>query len=90
MELISTADGARLLGITPRMLYKVIDAHRLTAYRCGRVIRLDLDEVQRYDQGYDGFDDQLGDGEPLVPRPSPLADSVALPLPRFDSRVAYD
>ena len=45
MELISTADGARLLGITPRMLYKVIDAHRLTAYRCGRVIRLDLDEV---------------------------------------------
>jgi excisionase family DNA binding protein len=81
MELISTADGARLLGVTPRTLYKLIDAHRLHAYRYGRVIRLDLDEVKRYDQGFDGFDDQLGDGEPLVPRPSPLVGAVRLPLP---------
>jgi excisionase family DNA binding protein len=84
MELISTADAARHLGITPRMLYKLIDAHRLHAYRQGLVIRLDLDEVNSYNQGFDGFDDQLGDGEPLVPRPSPLAGAALLPLPRLD------
>ena len=84
MEPISTADGARILGITPRTLYKLIDSHRLRAYRCGRVIRLDLGEVLRYDQGFDGFGDELGDGEPLVPRPSPLSGAAALPVPRID------
>ncbi len=42
----STAESARILGITPRTLYRFIDQGDIPAYRFGRVIRLkesDLD-----------------------------------------------
>ena len=70
-----------MLGITQRMIYKLIDAHRLTVYPTGRRVLLDLDEVRNYEQGFDGFEDQLGDGEPLKPTPSPLSGAAVLPLP---------
>jgi excisionase family DNA binding protein len=45
---LSTAEAAGRLGITPRTLYRFIDEGQIPAYRFGRVIRLKLDEVDRF------------------------------------------
>ena len=45
---LSTAESARRLGITPRTLYRFIDEGQLPAYRFGRVIRLQRDEVDDF------------------------------------------
>lgn len=45
---LSTAEAAHRLGITPRTLYRFIDAGELPAYRFGRVIRLKADEVDTF------------------------------------------
>jgi excisionase family DNA binding protein len=42
---MSTAEAAQYLGITPRTLYRLIDAEELPAYRFGRVVRLRQREV---------------------------------------------
>ncbi len=42
---LSTAEAARRLGITSRTLYRLIDEGRLPAYKFGRVIRLQEDDV---------------------------------------------
>ena len=42
---LSTADAARILGITNRTLYRFIDEGQLTAYKFGRVIRLKESDV---------------------------------------------
>lgn len=47
---LSTAEAAKRLGITPRTLYRFIDAGELPAYRFGRVIRLQEDEVDNFIQ----------------------------------------
>lgn len=46
-EWVSTAEAARMLGVTPRTLYRWIDAGLLTAHRFGRVVRLRRDDVLR-------------------------------------------
>lgn len=45
---LSTQDAARRLGVTPRTLYRFIDEGQLPAYRFGRVIRLQLTEVDEF------------------------------------------
>ena len=45
---LSTAEAAKRLGITPRTLYRFIDGGQLPAYRFGRVIRLQEDEVDAF------------------------------------------
>jgi excisionase family DNA binding protein len=45
---LSTQDAARRLGVTPRTLYRFIDEGQLPAYRLGRVIRLQLSEVDEF------------------------------------------
>ncbi len=45
---LSTQDAARRLGVTPRTLYRFIDEGQLPAYRFGRVIRLQLAEVDEF------------------------------------------
>ena len=45
---LSTAEAARRLGITPRTLYRFIDEGQLTAYRFGRVIRLQEADVHAF------------------------------------------
>jgi excisionase family DNA binding protein len=45
---LSTQDAARRLGVTPRTLYRFIDEGQVPAYRFGRVIRLQLDEVDEF------------------------------------------
>ena len=45
---LSTQDAARRLGVTPRTLYRFIDEGQLPAYRLGRVIRLQLAEVDEF------------------------------------------
>ena len=45
---LSTQDAARRLGVTPRTLYRFIDEGQLPAYRFGRVIRLQRDEVDDF------------------------------------------
>ena len=46
-EWMSTADAARLLGITPRTLFRLIDSGDIPAYRFGRVIRIRQSDVER-------------------------------------------
>lgn len=48
VEWMSTADAAKALGITPRTLYRFIDAGDLPAYRFGRVIRLKTSDVEAF------------------------------------------
>jgi len=45
---LSTGDAAKRLGITTRTLYRFIDSGDLPAYRFGRVIRLQEDEVDTF------------------------------------------
>lgn len=47
---LSTAEAARRLGVTTRTLYRFIDEGQLPAYRFGRVIRLQADEVEAFIQ----------------------------------------
>jgi excisionase family DNA binding protein len=47
---LSTAEAAKRLGITPRTLYRFIDGGHLPAYRLGRVIRLQEQEVDAFIQ----------------------------------------
>ena len=46
-EWMSAPDAARLLGVTPRSLYHLIDADEITASRFGRVIRILRAEAER-------------------------------------------
>ena len=45
---LGTKEAAAQLGITLRSLYRFIDEGDLAAYRFGRVIRLKVDDVERY------------------------------------------
>lgn len=45
---LSTAEAAARLGITARTVYRFIDEGQLPAYRFGRVIRLKIDDVERF------------------------------------------
>ena len=45
---LSTAEAAKALGITSRTLYRFIDEGQLTAYRFGRVIRLQETDVDAF------------------------------------------
>jgi excisionase family DNA binding protein len=45
---LSTADAARILGITNRTLYRFIDEGLLAAYKFGRVIRLKESDVDAF------------------------------------------
>lgn len=45
IEWLSTAQAAQLLDITPRTLYRLINAGDVPAYRIGRVIRLQHRQV---------------------------------------------
>ncbi|HYI61903.1 MAG TPA: helix-turn-helix domain-containing protein [Acidimicrobiales bacterium] len=47
---LSTAEAAKRLGVTPRTLYRFIDSGQLPAYRLGRVIRLQEQEVDAFIQ----------------------------------------
>ena len=45
---LNTTEAADMLGITPRTLYRLINAGDVPAYRMGRVIRLQRAEVLEY------------------------------------------
>lgn len=45
---LSTAEASRRLGIGLRTLYRLIDEGRLPAYKFGRVIRLQQQEVEDF------------------------------------------
>jgi excisionase family DNA binding protein len=45
---MGTAEAAKRMGITPRTLYKFIDSGELTAYKIGRVIRLQKADVDAF------------------------------------------
>ena len=47
-EWLSSKQAAARLGLTPQTLYRLIDLGQLPAYRFGRVIRLQGDEVEDY------------------------------------------
>jgi excisionase family DNA binding protein len=63
VDRITTADAAKRLGISPREVYQLIDERKLAAFRHGRTIRLDRDEVDRFADGLDG-----GDAHDRAPR----------------------
>ncbi|HEX3394769.1 MAG TPA: helix-turn-helix domain-containing protein [Acidimicrobiales bacterium] len=45
---MSTGQAARRLGVTVRTLYRLIDEAELPAYKFGRVIRLQQEEVDAF------------------------------------------
>ncbi len=45
---MSTGEAARRLGVTVRTLYRLIDEAELPAYKFGRVIRLQEDEIDAF------------------------------------------
>jgi excisionase family DNA binding protein len=45
---LGTQEAARRLGITTRTLRRLIDAGTVPAYRIGRVIRLQQDDLDRF------------------------------------------
>lgn len=45
---LSTSDAAHRLGMTPRTIYRFIDAGALAAYRFGRVIRVRSDDLDAF------------------------------------------
>ncbi len=45
---LSTKEAARHLGLTPRTLYRLIDDGQITAYKFGRVIRLQRRDVDAF------------------------------------------
>ncbi|MCC5947227.1 MAG: helix-turn-helix domain-containing protein [Nitriliruptoraceae bacterium] len=47
---LSTREAARSLGITTRTLYRLIDSGQIPAYKFGRVIRLQEQEVEAFIQ----------------------------------------
>lgn len=47
-EWLSTKDAARHLGITPRVLYRLIDEGKLPAYKFGRAVRLRRLDIDIY------------------------------------------
>lgn len=48
---MNTQEAASHLGITVRTLYRAIDEGRLTAYRMGRVIRIQKPDLDAYLEG---------------------------------------
>ena len=48
VDWLSTADAAKALGITPRTLYRFINAGDLAGYRFGRVIRVKRVDVEAF------------------------------------------
>ena len=63
---LSTRDACERLGITLRTLYRFIDEGQLPAYKMGRVIRLQADDV---DQFIDRMRIAPGSLEHLYPEP---------------------
>lgn len=47
-EWLSTNETARRLGLTPRTVYRFIDAGELPAYRFGRVIRVKVVDLEQF------------------------------------------
>lgn len=45
---MSTGEAARRLGVTVRTLYRLIDEGELPAYKFGRVIRLQENEIEQF------------------------------------------
>ena len=45
---LGTQEAARMLGVTPRTLYRFIDEGQLPAYKFGRVIRLKEADVETF------------------------------------------
>jgi excisionase family DNA binding protein len=45
---LSMTAAARRLGVTPRMLYRLIDERQVPAYKMGRVLRLQRREIDAY------------------------------------------
>lgn len=48
IEWLSTKEAASRLGLTTRTVYRLIDDGQIPAYKFGRVIRLQADEVDAF------------------------------------------
>ncbi|MBV9952687.1 MAG: helix-turn-helix domain-containing protein [Acidimicrobiia bacterium] len=45
---LSTGQAAKWLGITPAMLYRLVDAGRITPVKRGRLLKFDVDNLIAY------------------------------------------
>ena len=45
---VGTTDAAEYLGVTPRIIYRLIDDGEVPAYRIGRVIRMRIADLDDY------------------------------------------
>ena len=71
---LSTGEAARRLGVTARTLYRFIDEGQVPAYRFGRVIRLQANEV---DEFIERCKIQPGSLEHLYPEPVDAGSSAS-------------
>jgi excisionase family DNA binding protein len=85
VDRITPADAANRLGMSPREIYQLIDERRLAAFRHGRTIRLDRDEVERFADGLDGGEaHDRASRRPMTPRGSGSV-SLAIEIPPDES-----
>lgn len=66
---MGTRGAAAMLGVTLRTLYRLIDEGQLPAYKMGRVIRLQSEDVERFRAG-GSADGATGAVIPRRPLPS--------------------
>ncbi len=71
IEWLSTKEAAGRLGLTTRTVYRLIDDGQIPAYKFGRVIRLQADEVDAF---INAARIQPGDLEHLYPTTAGQAD----------------
>lgn len=51
IDWLTSQEAAAWLGVTVRTLYRAIDEGKLTAYRMGRVIRIQRPDLEAYLEG---------------------------------------
>lgn len=78
---MSTREASDRLGVTLRVLYRLIDHGSLPAYKIGRVIRLKADDVERWNPDDPDDPDEGGahDRHPRAPKPPPGSGTALLP-----------
>lgn len=84
---LSTKEAAARLGVTLRSLYRFIDEGGLTAYKFGRVIRLQQADVDRF---IDSSRIIPGSLEHLYPDTKPAGGTTTFDGPRTSDAKATD
>lgn len=70
---MGTTEAAERLGIVPRTLYRLLDEGKIPAYKLGRVIRIEVDDLDAFLEEHRVPPGTLGH---LYPPPGPRGDAA--------------